>query len=140
MAMENPDSEVDLLFRELAEFRFTLREFLHFSEEAAGRVGLTPQQHQMMLQIAGAPAGTLTTVAYLAERLVLRHHSVVELSGRCEEAGLVLRKADASDRRLAVLELTNAGRRVLWELSEDHARELKEMGPRLIRSLRAFTQ
>ena len=99
----NPDGAPEILWQELAEFRSALRGFLHFSEEAATRVGLTPQQHQMMLQIAGAPHGTLTTIAYLAERLVLRHHSVVELSGRCEEAGLVIRKSDASDRRLAVL-------------------------------------
>src|SRR5580698_10725780 len=95
----NADREPEILWQELAEFRSALRGFLHFSEEAATRVGLTPQQHQMMLQIAGASHGTLTTIAYLAERLALRHHSVVELSGRCEEAGLVIRGSDASDRR-----------------------------------------
>lgn len=125
--------------RELAEFRYTLRRFLHFSEEAASRAGLTPQQHQLLLQIAGAPDDAITTVAYLAERLALRHHSVVELGGRCEQAGLVVRKSDPHDRRLAVLQLTRAGHHMLELLSEDHARELNEMGPCLIQSLKTLT-
>jgi DNA-binding MarR family transcriptional regulator len=125
--------------RELADFRYALRRFLHFSEESATRVGLTPQQHQLLLQIAGAPAGTVTTVVYLAERLALRHHSVVELIHRCEEAGMVLRKGDPHDRRLVVLELTDAGSHTLQALSHDHATELNELGPVLIESLRTLT-
>jgi DNA-binding MarR family transcriptional regulator len=89
------------------------------------------------LQIAGAPGGTVTTVGYLAERLVLRHHSVVELSTRCEEAGLIVRRQDARDARRVVLQLTPSGDRLLRQLSEDHARELHELGPQLIRSLKA---
>jgi DNA-binding MarR family transcriptional regulator len=123
----------------LAEFRYTLRRFMHFSEEAAVAAGLTPQQHQLLLQIAGAPSGALTTVGYLAERLSLRHHSVVELGDRCEEAGLLVRRRDTDDRRMVVLELTAAGARILGDLSADHTRELKELGPQLVRTLRAFT-
>src|SRR5580698_5606905 len=110
--------------RALADFRFILRKFLHFSEAAAMEAGLTPQQHQLLLQIEGAPEGAVTAVGYLADRLVLRHHSVVELSDRCEKAGLV------------VLELTGAGNRVLAELSAVHARELTELGPELIDALK----
>lgn len=137
--MEYLSRDPETLMRELAEFRYVLRGFLHFSEAAATRVGLTPQQHQMMLQIAGAPPGAVTTVVWLAERLALRHHSVVELIDRCEAAGLVVRQGDEGDRRLVVLGLTASGKRVLRELSEDHARELKELGPKLIRALEAFT-
>lgn len=121
--------------RALAEFRFTLRRFLHFSEEAAARVGLTPQQHQLLLQIAGAPEGTVTAVGYLADRLALKHNSVVELSTRCEEAGLIVRRADPENRRHVVLGLTAAGNRMLRSLSADHARELHELGPELIQAL-----
>ena len=122
----------------LAEFRFTLRRFLHFSEEAATRAGVTPQQHQLLLQIAGAPKGTVTAIGYLAERLALRHHSVVELGNRCEEAGLVVRTSDPDNRRHVVLELTAEGSRLLQRLSTDHARELNELGPQLVGALKSF--
>jgi len=52
----------------LAEFRYALRQFMHFSEQACAQVGLQPQQQQMMLQIAGAPDGVDTTIGYIAER------------------------------------------------------------------------
>ncbi|MGA8939170.1 MAG: MarR family winged helix-turn-helix transcriptional regulator [Acidobacteriaceae bacterium] len=123
----------------LAEFRFTLRQFLHFSEESAVRAGLTAQQHQLLLQIAGAPKGTVTAIGYLAERLALRHNSVVELGNRCEEAGLVVRKSDPENRRHVVLKLTAEGSRLLRSLSSDHTRELNEFGPQLITALKTFT-
>lgn len=125
--------------RALAEFRFTLRKFLHFSEEAATRAGLTPQQHQLLLQIAGAPKGTVTAVGYLAERLALRHHSVVELGNRCEEAGLIVRKSDPDNRRHVVLKLTAEGNRILRKLSADHARELNELRPQLVAAFKALS-
>lgn len=121
--------------RILAEFRHQLRLFLHFSETAAQKVGLQPQQHQLLLQIAGASQKSTTTVGYAAERLGLRHNTVVELSNRCAEAGLVVRKQSGPDRRCVVLELTPRGRRLLEALSIDHACELNELGPQLIRAL-----
>jgi DNA-binding MarR family transcriptional regulator len=123
---------------ELAEFRHLLRRFLAFSEDAAARHHLPAQQHQLLLQIAGAPAGTVTTVAYLAQRLVLRHHTVVELSTRCEGAGLIARSRHALDARVVVLSLTEEGHRLLHELSADHARELTELAPALLTALHPF--
>jgi DNA-binding MarR family transcriptional regulator len=119
----------------LAEFRHRLRQFLHFSEKAAEKLGLQPQQHQLLLQIAGAPTGTAVTVGYVAERLGLRHNSTVELCDRCEEAGLLARRQDESDRRCVLLEVSPKGRKMLESLSIDHARELNELGPQLIRAL-----
>ena len=118
----------------LAEFRHQIRLFLQFSENAAQKLGLQPQQHQLLLQIAGA-AGTATTVGYVAERLGLRHNTAVELSNRCEEAGLIRRKPGSDDRRRVLLELTLKGKRLLDSLSIDHARELNELAPQLIRTL-----
>ena len=126
--------------RALAEFRYILRRFLHFSEEAADRAGLTAQQHQMLLQVAGAAPGTLTTIGYLAQRLALKHHSAVELAARCEEAGWLTRRPDPLDRRVVILQLSTAGSRILHELSEDHERELNVLAPRLTEALSAFTQ
>jgi DNA-binding MarR family transcriptional regulator len=129
-----PDPQ--LLFRTLAEFRYELRQFLHFSERAAVAVGLQPQQHQLLLQVAGAPEGEAVTIAYAAERLSLRHHSVVELVNRSEREGLLTRTVDTRDRRRAILQVTRKGERLLDRLAGDHARELKEMAPRLAKALK----
>jgi DNA-binding MarR family transcriptional regulator len=119
----------------LAEFRYTLRQFLQFSEKCAEQAGLHPQQHQLLLHLAGAPDGVETTVSYAAERLGLRHHTVVELSNRCVDAGLILRKNAAIDRRRVVLQVTPKGQRILQTLSDDHERELYELVPRMVRAL-----
>ena len=119
----------------LAEFRHRLRLFLQFSETASQKIGLQPQQHQLLLQIAGAPAGTATTIGYLAGRLGVRHNTAVELSHRCEEAGFITRRHGESDRRYILLEVTRKGQQILDLLSIDHARELNEFAPQLIRTL-----
>jgi DNA-binding MarR family transcriptional regulator len=121
--------------RNLAEFRYELRRFVQFSESCAAEAGLHPQQHQLLLQLAGAPDGAETTVSYAAERLGLRHHTVVELSKRCEEAGLINRNQDMNDRRCIQLQVTAKGHRLLRILSEAHARELYELAPGLIGTL-----
>ena len=118
----------------LAEFRYALRKFLQFSEKRAEDAGLHPQQHQLLLHVAGAPEGVETTVSYVAERLGLRHNSVVELSKRCEEAGLILRTHDTSDRRRVVLQITAAGHKILRALSDEHERELYELVPTLLKA------
>jgi DNA-binding MarR family transcriptional regulator len=132
---KNLPREERLRLQNLAEFRYELRRFLQFSESCAAEAGLHPQQHQLLLQLAGAPDEVETTVSYAAERLGLRHHTVVELSKRCEEAGLIHRNQDLNDRRRIQLQVTAKGHRVLRVLSEDHERELYELGPRLIRAL-----
>ncbi len=126
----------DPLLRTLADFRYELRRFLHFSERAALDVGLQPQQHQLLLQVAGAPEGTAVTIAYAAERLGLKHNSAVELVDRSVREGLLARKADAEDKRRAILRITHRGNQLLGRLSDDHALELNELGPRLERALR----
>jgi DNA-binding MarR family transcriptional regulator len=119
----------------LAEFRYQLRLFLHFSETAAGKVGLKPQQHQLLLQIAGAPAGVVATVGFIAKRLQIRHNTAVELAARCEQRGLLKRVEDEADRRCVSLQLTAKGRGVLTALSVDHTRELNELAPKLVETL-----
>ena len=138
MKNDNSVSSSKARLRVLAEFRHQLRLFLQFSEAAAAKFDLQPQQHQLLLQIAGRPEGVAATVGYVAERLGLRHNSVVELSMRCEEAELILRTQDGNDRRCVLLELTPKGLRTLEALSVDHARELNELAPQLIRTLTAI--
>ena len=130
----------DQLLRTLAEFRFELRCFLHFSETAALEAGLQPQQHQLLLQVAGVPENTVVTIAYAAERLGLKHNSAVELVDRSEHEGLLARAKDAADKRRAVLRLTRKGRLLLDRLANDHARELNELGPRLSTTLKNISR
>ena len=108
---------------------------MHFSECAALEAGLQPQQHQLLLQVAGAPEATVVTIAYAAERLGLKHNSAVELVNRSQRQGLLARTADAGDRRLAILQLTRKGKQIMGRLAGDHARELNEMAPRLAQAL-----
>jgi DNA-binding MarR family transcriptional regulator len=126
----------DRLLRTLAEFRFELRRFLQFSESAALETGLQPQQHQLLLQVAGAPVGAAVTIAYAAERLGLKHNSAVELVDRSEREGLLTRTEDAADRRRAILRVTRKGKQVLGRLAGDHALELNERLPRLVKALK----
>ncbi len=131
-----PDlSHSDHLVATLAEFRFELRKFLQFSENASVAAGLQPQQHQLLLQVAGAAEGTPVTIAYAASRLGLRHNSTVELVDRLEREDLIERTIDEDDKRRAILHVTRKGWQVLHKLSGDHARELNEMAPRLVRTL-----
>ena len=123
------------LLEALAEFRYALRSFQRFSEQAAHGRDLQPRQHQLLLQIAGIAAGHKATIGFLAERLGLRQNSVVELADRSVAEGLVRRTDDPEDRRRVVLSLTAKGSRLLETLSASHARELDEFGPRLIRAL-----
>ncbi len=134
MGLEHSFVAPDLLTA-LAGFRYELRRFLHFSESAALEAGLQPQQHQLLLQVAGAAEGVQVTVGYVAERLALKHNSAVELADRSEREGLLERTADSRDRRCAILRVTRKGRRMLERLADAHARELHELAPDLIAAL-----
>jgi DNA-binding MarR family transcriptional regulator len=136
--MPKASSELtDADYRVLAEFRFALRVFLRFSEDAARSAGVTPSQHQLLLAIRGHPGGA-PAVSDLAEWLQLRHHSTVELIDRAAAAGLIARTPDASDRRRQRLEVTPRGARILESLSAAHRNELRRFRdeiPELLREL-----
>jgi DNA-binding MarR family transcriptional regulator len=135
MSTVSTDERSTSLLHALADFRYQLRAFLQFSERAATEHDVRPQQHQLLLQIAGIPQGHAATINYLAERLWLRQNSVVELADRSEAEGLVRRREDPEDRRRVVLSVTAKGMRLLDALSASHARELNEFAPQLIRAL-----
>ena len=113
------------ILRSLADFRYELRSFLCFSEQAALRAGLQPQQHQLLLQVAGASETLQVTIAYVAARLGLKHNSAVELVDRSEREGLLLRTVDMRDKRRILLQVTRKGENILNQLTSEHARELK---------------
>ena len=124
-------------YQALAEFRYQLRRFLHFSEVRALEAGLEPQQHQLLLAVKGLPQGEAPTIVRLAERLRLRHHSVVGLVDRLEARSLVKRRRDTEDHRCVFIDLTTEGEVLLAQLSQFHEEELREMAPALIASLGA---
>ncbi|MGA2537075.1 MAG: MarR family transcriptional regulator [Terracidiphilus sp.] len=127
------------LLKTLAAFRYELRRFLLFSECAALEAGLQPQQHQLLLQVAGASEDANVTIAYAAERLGLKHNSAVELVDRSEREGLLERTVDVNDKRRAILRVTRRGRSVLGRLAANHAKELNELAPRLTKALREIS-
>jgi DNA-binding MarR family transcriptional regulator len=114
----------DAEYRALARFRFALRVFLRFSEDAARSAGLTPTQHQLLLAVRGFPDGE-PTISDVARWLQLRHHSTVELIDRAVEADLLARHSDEEDRRRQRLALTERGDRLLASLSSAHRDELR---------------
>lgn len=122
-------------YRALAEFRFALRGFLAFSEAVARREGLTPQQHQALLAIKGTPTGAPMSVGDLATRLLIRHHSAVDLSGRLARAGLLNRDTDPCDRRRVLLTVTPGAENRLRRLSTVLLEELHAIRPALARLL-----
>lgn len=118
-------------YESLAAFRFALRQFLRFSEEAAQTANLTPQQHQALLAIKGFPGRETVNIHELAERLHLRHHSAVELVDRLAGEKLARRLPDKSDGRKVLIALTARGEQVLEKLSSVHRRQLNRIGPQL---------
>lgn len=117
----------------LAAFRYELRKFLHFSEQAAQTHDLTPQQYQALLAIEGFPDRERLTIGELAEQLQIAAHSAVGLVDRLENAGLAERKPGVDDRRRVYVNLTPHGLEILESLAAVHREELETAGPLLNR-------
>jgi uncharacterized protein YeaO (DUF488 family)/DNA-binding MarR family transcriptional regulator len=118
-------------FEELARFRFGIRRYLRFSEETVRSHGITPQHYQLMLALKGFPGREWATMSELADRLQLRHHSVVELVDRAQKQDLVERSPDPTDARAVRVGLAEEGQRALMRLSALHRNELRRMGTAL---------
>ncbi|HZX03244.1 MarR family winged helix-turn-helix transcriptional regulator [Kribbella sp.] len=114
-------------FEALARFRFGIRRYLRFSEQTVREHGLTPQQYQLMLALKGYPGREWATLRELADRLQLRHHSVVELVDRAQAQQLVRRDPHPEDARAVQVRLTPTGDHALSRLSALHRDELQRM-------------
>lgn len=136
MREENTESNSIPHLVELAEFRYQLRAFLSFSEAASETCGIAAQQYQLMQVIAATPEGRSATISYLAERMILRHNSAVELVDRAERAGMVRRRNDEQDLRRSLVELTPSGREILQRLVAQHLEYLGTHGEGITRTLR----
>jgi DNA-binding MarR family transcriptional regulator len=124
----------------LAAFRYRLRQFLHFSEQAAGSVGLTQQQYQALLAVRAHPGPELLTISELASQLLIKHHSAVGMVDRLAEQGLLQREPSRQDARKVGLRLTPAGARAFHKLASIHRAELRRIGPDLGRFMEYFAR
>ena len=127
-------------YRALADFRYHLRRFISFSDQAARAAGVEPHQHQLLLAVKGMPEGVMATMGAIAERLQIRHHSAVELIDRTAARRLVRRGPGAGDRRQVIVRLTRRGEAVLSRLSLAHRTELRTIGPALLGPLGALVR
>lgn len=127
-------------YQTLAEFRYELRKFLHFSEVAAQEYDLTPQQYQAILAIEGFPGRNRVTIGELAEQLQIAAHSAVGLVDRLQSCGLIERHPSQEDRRQVFVQLTKRGRAKLEQLAGAHHRELQTVGPLLVALLKSVTE
>lgn len=126
--MASPRDTIDKQHLEaLSDFRFRLRSFLRFSEDAARAEGITVLQYQLMLHTQAFPGREWATVSEIAERLQAQLHGVVALVSRCEEAGLVKRKPSTTDRRQVEIHLLATGRRKLERLALLHKSQVADL-------------
>ena len=123
-------------YQRLSQFRYLIRRFLEFSQVQANEAGLTPRQHQALLAIKGFPGGGPVAVGDLAERLLIRHHSAVELVNRLEAHGFLHRARNRDDRREVLLHLTTRGKRILRDLALPHREELRSAGFAILNALK----
>ena len=136
MEEETKSAEMIPRLAELAEFRYQVRTFLSFSESASDSCGIATQQYQLMQVIGSVPADRQASISYIAERMILRHNSTVELVDRAERAGLVKRKHDENDLRRSLVRLTPHGWEILQKLVALHLEEVQRQSDGLMRALR----
>ncbi|MFT3923327.1 MAG: MarR family transcriptional regulator [Myxococcales bacterium] len=125
-------------YRLLASFRYEVRRFLAFSEQAARSAGIEPQQHQLLLALRGLPEGLRPTIGTMAERLSVQHHTAVALVDKLEERGLLQRERSSEDKREVLLRLTPEGEALLRKLSTMHREQLGVAGPAMVSALQAI--
>ena len=118
-------------YARLLGFRVALRQFLHWSEDQAKSVGLTPAQHQLLLCIRGSEGPADPAIGDVADCLLLRHHSAVELVNRAELGELVVRHSDPDDARVIRVRVTATAGRLLNKLTEAHLEELRRLSTML---------
>jgi DNA-binding MarR family transcriptional regulator len=127
-------------YRALAELRYRIRHFLREGDAVAQAAGLEPQQYLLLLAIRGLPPGEEATIRTLAERLVLKHHSTVELIDRLETHGYVRRSRGRDDRRRVMVSLLPRGERLLEQVARHRIGELRSNGQALVHAIDQLLQ
>ena len=127
-------------YRALAELRHRIRLFVREGDAKAHAAGLEPQQYLILLAIRGLPESAEATIRMLAERLALKHHSVVELVDRLEERGLVTRARSREDRRRVLVSLLPRGEKLLEEVARHRISELRSSGAAFVKAIEALLE
>jgi DNA-binding MarR family transcriptional regulator len=122
-------------YRALAQLRYLIRHFVSEGDAVSRAVGLEPQQYLLLLSVRGLPEGEEATIRTLAERLALKHHSVVELIDRLEARGYVRRTRGREDRRRVLVSLLPRGERMLEQVAQHRISELRSTGHELVRTI-----
>jgi DNA-binding MarR family transcriptional regulator len=124
-------------YQALAAFRYRIRLFLCEGDAAARRLGLEPQQYSLLLALRGLPDDAEATIHALAERLIVKHNSTVELIDRLETRGYVRRSRSLDDRRYALVKLLPRGEQLLEQVAQQRLTELRAEGTALVDALDA---
>ena len=127
-----------LEYQAMAELRYRVRLFLREGDAAARLAGLEPQQYLLLLAIRGLPAGSAAKIQALADSLLIKHHSAVELVDRLEKRGLVRRTRSRDDRRQVLVSLLPKGQRVLERVVQQRINEVRAGGNQLVRAIDAL--
>jgi len=122
-------------YRALAQLRYLIRHFVSEGDSVARAAGLEPQHYLLLLSLRGLPEGEEATIRTLAERLALKHHSVVELIDRLEANGYVRRIRGREDRRRVLVSLLPRGERMLEQVARHRITELRSTGHELVRTI-----
>jgi DNA-binding MarR family transcriptional regulator len=110
----------------------------HGFADALKSFGVTPTQYNVLRILRGAgPMGLCRNE--VRERLVAEVPDVTRLLDRMEDAGLIGRERDSTDRRLVTTRITAAGLRLLDKMdvpvAEMHARQLGHLTRAQLRTL-----
>jgi DNA-binding MarR family transcriptional regulator len=111
-------------YRDQADFRCALRQFLHFTEDRARAAGITPQQYLLLLIVRGHHSYPKVSIGDVADAMQIRHHSASLLVDRSVKRGLLRREEDRVDRRRALVSLTREGQAMLDRVMISARREL----------------
>src|SRR4051794_23711893 len=122
----------DVQYQALAAFRYHIRSFLDFSDQAARTAGIEPKQYQLLLAVRGLPDDVPPTVGAVSQQLRIRHHSTVELIDRAEKNDLLKRVRAGS---YVLIRVTAKGERILSDAVDERIRELRVAGPELVKAL-----
>ena len=118
-------------YRALAALRYRIRLFLSEGDAAARREGLEPQQYLLLLAVRGLPEGAKATIQVLAQRLMLKHNSTVELIDRLETHGYLRRSQSREDRRCILVKLLPRGKQLVERVARERLTELRGGGEAL---------
>jgi DNA-binding MarR family transcriptional regulator len=127
-------------YRALAELRYRIRLFLREGDAKSRQSGLEPQQYLFLLALRGLPEGVEGTIGNLADRLALKHHSVVELVDRMATRGYVKRTRSRDDRRRVLISMLPKGEKLLEDVAKHRISELRSSGAALVRAIEALLE